>query len=259
MPSTALSRARSSHAGEDGVAVPERVVQVGDAAGVAGAFLEGDEILHGGQLGEQFRGDVVPVADRIVVDHDGKAGGLGHGAEVGQHLVLVGGLVDHGGHEHEAVAAHGLHVAHVLAGLGGAGLGHAAEHGDPAAGGLDHLAHDQPLFPGGEHLVLAEGPEENQPLDPGIHQHAGMAGGAFQVEGAVLEHLGGDGGEHTGPDVLGGGTGGGGLGHGGGFREGLGGSVFPSNPTSGRGSTKSPRQWKGKKGVMECWSNGVLE
>ena len=187
------------HAGEDGVAVADRVVQVGDAAGVAGAFLERDEVLLAGQLREQLGREVVPVAERVVVDHDRQARRLGHGTEVVERFRRVGRLVDHRRHEHEAVEAELLAVTHEAAGFGQARLRHAAQDGHATVDGFHHVGEDRAFLLGGQGLVLAERPEEDQPGDARLDQRFGVRGRRGKIEGAVLVKLRGDGGKNAGP------------------------------------------------------------
>src|SRR6185369_15228573 len=78
------------HAGKNGVTVADPVANVRDATRVGGAFLECDEVFLIREFGEQFRGDIVSVTDRVVVNHDGQAGGVRYGAEVRERLSRVG-------------------------------------------------------------------------------------------------------------------------------------------------------------------------
>ena len=63
------------------------VAYVDEAAGVAGAVLEANDVLAVGQGNQDVRGDVVPVDRRVVVDHHRQVGAAGHAAE------MLGGLV----------------------------------------------------------------------------------------------------------------------------------------------------------------------
>src|SRR5262245_56181668 len=76
-------------AGENRVTVPYPVVQVGNAARVARAFFERDKIFLTRQLCEHLWCDVVRVTDRVIVDHDGQAGGTSYSAEVAHGLPWI--------------------------------------------------------------------------------------------------------------------------------------------------------------------------
>ena len=92
------------YAAEEDEAVADGVAKVGEAADVFGGFLDGDDVGLVGEFGEGVRQKIDAVGDRVVVDHDGQAGGIGDGAEVGEGLALIG-FVDHAGEDHEAFGA----------------------------------------------------------------------------------------------------------------------------------------------------------
>ena len=186
------------HAGENGKAVAGGEMEVGDAAGVPGAFLEGHDVGLLAELHEHLGRYVIGITDRIVINHDRLAGATRHGAEKCQRLIRRS-LIHHRRHHHETVHTDGLTIAHVADGLRLRAFRHAREHLHPAGDVRRHFLEHQPLFLRRERLVLTQRAEEDETRDSGFDQDVHVACGRFEVERSVLVHLGGDGGEYSGP------------------------------------------------------------
>jgi hypothetical protein len=149
------------NAGEDGVTIADRVVQIGDASNVAGTFLQRDEVFLGGQLGKKFRRQVVRVADRIVINHDRQAGVPGYRPEMRQRLVRIA-LVKHGGHDHDPVRAQLFHILDITNRFRRAGLRHSAEHRDPSVDRADHGGEKLPFLGARHGLVFSQRTQKDQ-------------------------------------------------------------------------------------------------
>ena len=133
------------HANEQLVAVAQQVAQVGDAADVVGAFLDGDKPFAVGQLQHVFRPQVYPVGHRIVVDHQRPLRGAGHGAHVGHRLARVG-HVDYRRHDHVTGHAQLVDAVDIAQRLTGAGLRHIGQHRHAPAGCVHCNPRDLDLF-----------------------------------------------------------------------------------------------------------------
>ena len=70
------------HSGENGVAISNRVVQIGDAPRIRRTLFERNKIFLIGQSGKQLGRNVVAVADGVVVNHDRQPGGARDASEV---------------------------------------------------------------------------------------------------------------------------------------------------------------------------------
>ena len=116
------------------------------------------------ELREQGRCDVVPVADGVVVDHQGLVGGRRDRAEVGDDLAVVA-AVDHRRHDHEPVGAEAGAVLDVAACGRRARLGHAGQNGHTARGDTYSGLHDRALLVCFERLVLAQGAAHDEATD----------------------------------------------------------------------------------------------
>jgi len=136
----------------------------GDAPRIAGAFFECHKILYRRELGEHFRGDVVGIADGIVVNHDRQACRLGSGDEMSERLARIA-AIEHSRHEHEPIYPKLLDVLHISARLGSAAFGHAAQHGHSSFDGGHHCPDELALFVGNQRLVFTQRAEKDQAGD----------------------------------------------------------------------------------------------
>lgn len=189
-------------AGEEDEALAHLVAYVDEAAGVAGAVLEADDVLAVGQGNQDVRGDVVPVDRRVVVDHHRQVGAAGHAAEMLGGLVRLGGI-DQRRHHHDAVDADPLHRLGHLRRAGAGELGDPADHRHAAAGGILGDLGDGHLLLDGQRGVLADAAAYHQPGHAVAHQVGNDRVGFLQVHREIGVELGGDRGEYAAPvDVL---------------------------------------------------------
>ena len=117
-----------------------------------------------------------------------------------RHRLARVAFVEHSGQEHDAVHAELFHVARVAAGLGGAGFGHAAQNGDAAGHGLEHLRDKLALFVAAQGLIFAKRAEKDEAGDAGFDENFRMRRRRVEVNGLVSFELGGDGGENAAPE-----------------------------------------------------------
>ncbi len=167
-------------AGEEDEALAHLVAYVDEAAGVAGAVLEADDVLAVGQGNQDVRGDVVPVDRRVVVDHHRQVGAAGHAAEMLGGLVRLGGI-DQRRHHHDAVDADPLHRLGHLRRAGAGELGDPADHRHAAAGGILGDLGDGHLLLDGQRGVLADAAAYHQPGHAVAHQVGDDRVGFLQV------------------------------------------------------------------------------
>src|ERR1043165_2414608 len=92
------------NAGKNGVTIADEIANVGNAAGIAGAFFQSDEIFFDRQFREHFGSNVVRVTDRVVVDHDWQPSGFGGGPEMSYRFGRIT-AIEHCRQEHTAVYA----------------------------------------------------------------------------------------------------------------------------------------------------------
>src|ERR1051325_1597777 len=104
------------NAGEYGKTIAKDIADIGDSAGIAGAFLQSDKVLFFGQFREHFGSDVVRITDRIVINHDRQARGFGCRAEVSHGFGRVT-AIKHRGHQHATIGTEVLDVAQIAAGF----------------------------------------------------------------------------------------------------------------------------------------------
>lgn len=173
-------------AGEDGEPVAHVVDDIGDASNVAGGFFDGDEVVaFVAEDLEQLGREVDVVGDGIVVDEDRQSGVVGYASVVGQGLVSVG-FVDHGGHQHDAIDAHGFALLGVFDGFGGGTFGDAAEDLDFTVGNLlGELEDFELLFPG-EGQIFAQRPVHDKARYTGVEQDFEVLLEGDVVDGEVL-------------------------------------------------------------------------
>ena len=149
--------------GHQGVALAIAVGDVGEAARIGGAFLDGDDVRDVGQLVEDVEADAHPVGRRVIVEHDRQAGGASDGTEV--RFQFVGCRdVHHGGKKHQRVGADGLGVAGELNGARRGELRNADDDGRAAVRRFTSPFQDRPLLIGLQRVVLAAGPKHHQPV-----------------------------------------------------------------------------------------------
>ncbi|MNE05106.1 hypothetical protein D3C80_976590 [compost metagenome] len=172
-------------------AIAHFIAHVDEAAGVAGGVLEAHHVVAVGQGNQDVRGDVVFVDRRVVVDHQRHVGVLGHIA------IVLGGLerlgaVDQRRHQHHPVDTGLVHRVGHLGRLYAGELGHAADHRDPAARGVDGDFGDGDLFFGGQRGVFTHRTTHHQARDA-IADHVGNhLVGFLQVDREVVVELSGD-------------------------------------------------------------------
>lgn len=154
-------------AGKNGEAIADEIADIGNSAGIAGTFFQGYKVFFLGQFGEHFRGDVVGVADRVIVDHERQAGGFGSRLKVGHGFAGIT-PIEHGGHKHAAIDAESLDIAQVAASFGGAGFSNAAENGNAAANDFDHGFDNLAFFVGTKGLIFTKRAEENNAGNAGV-------------------------------------------------------------------------------------------
>ncbi len=155
-----------------------------DPPDLAGRLLDGNEFRLVGEHEEHFGGDVDPVGDGVVVDHDREPRRLRDGPVVGDGLPGVG-LVLHGGKRHEAGEPHRGRDVDEPACAGGGGLGDAREHRHAAVRGPDGGADHVELFVGREGRVFPQRTQDDEAVNAGVDLRADVPFDGGQVEREV--------------------------------------------------------------------------
>ncbi len=176
-------------AGEDVEAIAELIDEVGEAAGVRGAFLDGLDVGDAFELTKHIDTDVDAVGRRVVVEHDRQRGCLGYGLEVGDQFFRLR-HIDHGRQQHQAVGAELFGVASIGDGATGVEFRHAGDDRNAAVDDLDGALEDLALFVRVERVVLAAGAHDDQAVHAVIDQGVLDTAGVFEVDRQVFVELG---------------------------------------------------------------------
>ena len=188
------------HAREDAVAIAGLIAQLGDAAGVRAAFLDGQQVRDVGELDEHLRRHIRVVADGVVVKHPAQWRGLRQRAEPLLSLARVA-LINHRRHDHETGCTELFAVVQVADGGARAHLRHTADDRHASGGHLHRVLHHRAFFIGMEALILAQRAADDQTVHAGLDLRLPKARGRVEVDRLVLIHLSDDGRKDAGPKV----------------------------------------------------------